>query len=127
MSDDPEDWIREMFTALDREGVPGLFPFLHEDVLFRFGSFPAGQGREAFDATWTGISPHIESLSHEVLDVWGLGDSVACRGNVTYGLVDGGAITVPFANAFYLDDGKIKKYLIYVDASAVFGVSDPAA
>ena len=43
----------------------------------------------------------------------------------TYTLTDGGTVTVPFANVFYLRDGRITDYLIYVDASAVFGPSRP--
>ena len=120
-------WIHDMLEALDDKGVPGLFPYLHEDVRFRFGSFPPGRGRETFDATWQAISAHIESLSHELLDVWEIDGSAACRGNVTYGLTDGRVVTVPFANVFYLQDGRIAEYLIYVDASAVFGVSNPGS
>lgn len=119
-----QSWIETMLAALDAEGVPGLFPYMHEDVEFRFGSFPAGRGRETFDETWRAISTHITSISHELLDVWDSGDSAVCRGNVTYELTDGGTVTVPFANVFYLREGKIAEYLIYVDASAVFGRSD---
>jgi ketosteroid isomerase-like protein len=119
--------MRDMFAALDREGVPGLFPYLHDNVSFRFGSFPPGRGSDNFDAAWRAISAHIDSLSHELIDAWDMGQSAMCRGDVTYGLSDGRVITVPFANVFYLRDGKISEYLIYVDASAVFGVSEPAA
>ena len=117
------NWMTEMFAALDAEGVPGLFPYLHEDVLFRFGSFPAGRGRDVFNETWLAISQPIQSLSHELLDMWESDESAVCRGNVTYSLKDGRAVTVPFANVFYLRDRKIAEYLIYVDASAVFGAS----
>jgi len=115
-----------MFAVLDAKGVPGLFPYLDENVVFRFGSFPPGRGRETFDEAWVSISPHIESLCHELLDVWDSGESAVCRGNVTYELKDGSAVTVPFANVFYLRDGKIVEYLIYIDASAVFGPSSPS-
>ncbi len=116
-------WMDEMFDALDAEGVAGLFPYLHEDVAFRFGSFPPGRGREAFDRAWRQISPHVDSISHELLDTWESSESAVCRGNVTYRTTDERSITVPFANVFYLRDGKIAEYLIYVDASAVFGPS----
>ncbi len=116
-------WMHEMFAALDADGVPGLFPYLHDDVAFRFGSFPAGRGRDTFDRTWRQISPHVDSISHELLDTWESDESAVCRGNVTYRLTDGRSVTVPFANVFYLRDGKIAEYLIYVDASAVFGPS----
>ena len=118
-------WMHDMLAALDVDGVPGLFPWLGDDVVYRFGSFPAAQGKESFNETWLAISSHIESLSHDLLDTWEAGDSAVCRGNVTYSLSDGRNVIVPFVNVFYLTDGKIAEYLIYVDASAVFGASAP--
>jgi ketosteroid isomerase-like protein len=118
-------WMHKMFAALDADGVPGLFPYLVDDVMFRFGSFPAGRGRETFAATWKAIAPHVGSLTHELLEVLEMGESAVCRGNVTYGLTDGTHVTVPFANVFHLQNGKIAEYLIYIDASAVFGPSQP--
>lgn len=117
--------IFEMFKSLDRDGVPGLYPYMHEDVVFRFGSFPAGCGRDAFNQAWCSMAIEIEALRHEILDVWDRGDSVLCRGDVTYSLKEGRDVTVPFADIFYLRDGKIAEYLIFVDASAVFGPSAP--
>ena len=112
-----------MLAALDVDGVPGLFPWLSDDVVYRFGSFPAGQGKESFNETWLAISSQVESLSHDLLDTWETGDSAVCRGNATYSLSDGRSVTLPFTNVFYLSDGKISEYLIYIDASAVFGAS----
>jgi len=80
-----------------------------------------------FDQTWKAISSSIESMSHELLDTWESESSAICRGNVTYALTDGRRVTVPFANVFYLQDDRITDYLIYVDASAVFGISKPDA
>ena len=119
-------WMHDMLEGLDGDGVPALYPYLCDDVEYRFGSFPAGQGKESFNETWLAISPHIETLSHEVLDTWESEDSAVCRGHVTYSLRDGRDITVPFVNVFYLRDGLVSKYLIHIDASAVFGISEPA-
>ena len=116
-------WIHEMLAGLDRQGMPALFPYLEEDVLFRFGSFPPGRGRQTFADLWAAISGPIESLRHRLFETWEMGDTAICRGEVTYGLTDGRAVTVPFANVFKLRNGKISDYLIYVDASAVFGVA----
>jgi len=116
-------WMNEMFAALDAGGVPGLFPWLDEDVCFRFAGYPPGRGREQFAATWAGMSGHITSLHHELAQSWDLGDEAICRGEVTYGLDDGRQLSVPFVNVFKLRDGLISEYLVYVDASAVFGAA----
>lgn len=116
-----QHWIEGMFHALDANGVPGLFPYLAEDVRFRFASYPEGGGREAFAAAWGAMAGHVASLTHELAEIWEVPGAVICRGEVTYRLAEGGAVTVPFANVLYLRDGLICRYLIYVDASAVFG------
>lgn len=118
-----QHWIEGMFHALDANGVPGLFPYLTEDVRFRFASYPEGSGREAFAAAWGGMSADVASLNHDLAEVWEVPGAVICRGEVTYRLRDGREVTVPFANVLYLRDGLICRYLIYVDASAVFGAA----
>jgi ketosteroid isomerase-like protein len=120
-----KDWIADLFAGLDNAGVEALFPYLHDDVHFRFASYPAGTGKQAFADAWAAMSSHIESLHHKLLDSWQMNDAAACRGEVTYTLTDGRAITLPFANIFKLRDGLISDYLIYIDASSVFGVYEP--
>ncbi len=120
---DRESWIREMFAALDRGSVPALFPYLHEDVTWRFASYPAGTGRDSFAAGWEAMSGRIERLEHVVHAVWSQDDAVFCHGDVSYYLVDGATVTAPFANVFRLRDERISEYLIYVDASAVLGAA----
>ncbi|MDX1570802.1 MAG: nuclear transport factor 2 family protein [Xanthomonadales bacterium] len=119
---DIPDWIRRLFADIDRAGVEGIKDRLHEQVAFRFGSFPAGAGRDNFAALWAQLSPLVESLHHELLEAWELEDRSVCRGNVTYRRVQGGPATFPFCNVFRRRDGRIVEYLIYVDASPVFGV-----
>ncbi len=114
-------WVNEMFEALDADGVPGLFPYLDEQVLFRFGSFPPDRGRDRFAAAWAAMSPRVRGLSHELVESWAIEDRVICHGYVSYTLVDGSTVTVPFANFFRLREDRITEYLIYVDASAVLG------
>lgn len=116
-------WVHKLFADLDNGGVEALFPYLHDEVYFRFASYPGGTGKQAFADAWAGMSAHIASLSHAIMESWQAGDAVICRGEVTYGLSDGRQMRLPFANIFKMQDEKIKEYLIYVDASPVFGVS----
>lgn len=117
------NWMHEMFAALDADGVSGLYPWLHEDVRFRFAGYPPGQGRDSFAAAWAGIASHVTGLQHDLEQTWELGDEAICRGEVTYTLDNGRTIRAPFANIFRLRDGLISEYRIYVDASAVFGAA----
>lgn len=120
---DREAWIRDMFAALDRASVPGLFPYLHDDVVWRFASYPAGRGKDSFAAGWSAMSARVKTLEHVIHRVWGQGEDLFCQGEVTYHLLDRPSVTVPFANIFRLRGDRISEYLIYVDASAVLGAA----
>ncbi len=123
---DREAWIREMFAALDRGSVPALFPYLHEDVTWRFASYPLATGRDSFASAWAAMSGHIKALSHVIHAVWSQDDVIFCHGDVSYHLVDAPTVTAPFANVLRLRGDRISEYLIYVDASAVLGAAPPS-
>lgn len=118
-----ETWIREMFAALDRESVPGLFPYLHDDVVWRFAGYPPGDGKDSFAEGWSAMSGRVKALEHAVQTVWCQGDAIFCHGEVSYHLRDAPTVVAPFATVFRLRDEKISEYLIYVDASAVIGAA----
>lgn len=120
---DRDAWVREMFRALDEGSVPALFPYLHDDVVWRFASYPPGRGKESFAAGWAAMSERVKRLEHAVHRVWSEGESIFCHGEVSYHLVDAATVTVPFANVFQLRGDRISEYLIYVDASAVLGAA----
>jgi ketosteroid isomerase-like protein len=120
---DHDGFLRDMFAALDRDSVHGLFPYLTEDVEFRFAGYPKAQGRETFAKIWAEMSGAIRALEHRLHGVGRDGDVLFCRGDVSYHLTDGATVTVPFANWFRLRGDLISEYLIYVDASPVFGAS----
>lgn len=125
MSEHNTDWMTDLFAALDRDGVPGMFPWLDEQLRFRFAGYPAGTGRQNFADVWAAMSPGIRSLRHSIRQAWQIDDDAICHGEVTYELTSGRRVTVPFANVFRLRAGLITEYLIYVDASAVFGAHQP--
>ncbi len=45
---------------------------------------------------------------------------MACEGAVTYTRHDSRQVTVPFANTFTLDGGRIDCYRIYIDNAALY-------
>jgi limonene-1,2-epoxide hydrolase len=116
-----------MFAALDRESVAALFPYLHDDVIWRFASYPVGKGKNSFAAAWSAMSGQVKALEHTVHELWSQGEAIFCHGEVSYHRLDAPTVTVPFANVFRLRGEKIAEYLIYVDASAVFGAAPTAA
>ena len=103
--------------AAIREGVAG---FIAEDGEFRFGNAPPVTGRAAIRAAVAGFFAAIGGCRHRLLRTWTGHGTAACEGEVTYTRRDGSTLTVPFANVFELDGGRIRSYRIYIDNTPLF-------
>ena len=122
----PKKHFVDMFSALDSQGIHGLFPYLNDDVRFRFSSYPEVTGHHAIKALWEGMSTSGTKLQHRLDETFIHDNVISCYGLVTYHLQNGQQISAPFANRLLIDNGKISEYHIYVDASAVLGAAPGA-
>ena len=109
-----------VFAAIDARDVNGFLGFLTEDARFRFGSAPAVSGGDAIRAAVGGFFESIAALSHRIDRVLGDGATLVCEGAVTYTRHDGSDITLPFADVFELEGGRIADYKIYMDISPLY-------
>jgi ketosteroid isomerase-like protein len=118
-----ERTIRDLFAALDAGDIEGALRLMTEDVAFRFGSADRVVGQAAFAEGVSTLAGAIASLSHQLLAVWttvGPDPAVICEMTVTYRRHDGSELTLPCANVFRLQDGRITDYRIYMDVNPVF-------
>ncbi|MGH8764948.1 MAG: nuclear transport factor 2 family protein [Burkholderiales bacterium] len=113
-------WLDELFLAIDAKDADRFASFIAEDGAFVFGNAPAVQGRQEIREAVAGFFASIRGLSHQVLGVAEEGAEVWLRGVVTYERHDGSKLTVPFSNYFEMQDGRVRHYQIYVDASALY-------
>ena len=126
MGDDGR-WIDELFASIDRKDATAFAGFLGTDASFRFGNFPAVQGRDAIVATVAGFFAAVHGLQHRLEDRWQVPDAAIVTGTVTYTRHDGSTLSVPFANVMKLHQGGIQDYTIFVDNSALFPPQAPSA
>lgn len=110
-------WIDDLVAAIDAADADRFVSFLTEDAEFHMGNAPAIHGRDAIHSAVTGFWGSIDSSEHDIEEVWTTPEGVLLRGTVSYVRQDGTGLTVPFANVFHLDDGKIRRYLVYADVS----------
>lgn len=113
------DWIATLFAAIDRQDAGAFADYLTEDARFVFGNLPPVEGRAAIRDFVSGFFASIRAVSHDVPDAWQAGDTVVCRGQVTYTRHDGSRLAVPFANVFLMAGDRVRDYRIYMDASAL--------
>ncbi|HSG82472.1 MAG TPA: nuclear transport factor 2 family protein [Gemmatimonadota bacterium] len=117
----PKIDLEQLFAAIDSKDPDRFVSFLTDDAVFRYGSQPAVQGRQAVREYVAGFFGTLTGLSHAVHDTWERNDALVMRGDVTYTKHDGGVITVPFTNIFYLQGDRVQQYLVYADPSPLAG------
>ena len=109
-----------VFAAIDRQDTAAFVGFLSDDAVFRFGSAPAVQGREAIFAAVDGFFGSIADLCHSVHNTLARGSTQVCEGEVTYTRLDGTQISLPFTDVFEYDGDLISHYKIYMDVNPLY-------
>lgn len=115
------EWVRSLFAAIDSKDA-GLFAaHLADDVELQFGNIPVLKGRDPVREFVEKFFASIRSLRHDVLEHWAVGgDTIVCRGTVTYTRHDGSVLSVPFANIMTVAGGRATAYRVYADVSALY-------
>lgn len=115
MSDN--NWVVELFASIDEKNIEKFSSFLLENCSFQFGNMPEVHGVDAINEFVGGFFSSIESLKHDLSDIWSVPGGVVCHGIVSYTRHDKSVLTVPFSNIFKIDDGKVCGYQIFADTS----------
>ncbi len=109
-----------IFTAIDAKDGATFVSFLTEDAVFRFGSAPPVQGRDAIQAAVEGFFTTIAGCAHNITRTLGEDDTLVCEGVVTYTRHDGSEITLPFTDVFEYEGSLVAHYKIYIDIGPLF-------
>jgi len=111
------NWVVELFASIDEKNIEKFSSFLLENCSFQFGNMPAVHGIDAINEFVAGFFSSIESLKHDLSDIWSVPGGVVCHGIVSYTRHDKSVLTVPFSNIFKIDDGKVCGYQVFSDTS----------
>jgi limonene-1,2-epoxide hydrolase len=109
-----------MFDAIDRQDAAAFVGYLTEDAVFRFGSAPAVQGRDAIRTAVDGFFGTIAACSHDVQKTLSNGSTLVCEGEVTYRRQNDTELTLPFTDVFEYVGNLISHYKIYIDISPLY-------
>ena len=104
-----------MFAAIDAKDGATFVSYLTEDAIFRFGSAPPVQGRDAIQAAVEGFFTTIAACAHDISNTLQQDDTLVCEGVVTYTRHDGSEIALPFTDVFEYEGSLIAHYKIYID------------
>jgi ketosteroid isomerase-like protein len=120
MNVDENAWLKSLFACIDAKDSHGFVAHLTPDAEFQFGNLPPVRGTAGITTLVEGFFGSLRGLQHTLLGTWVSGDTLICRGTVTYVHQDGREVTVPFANIIRRDGGQANEYRIYADVSPLF-------
>jgi ketosteroid isomerase-like protein len=120
-----DQWVLDLFRAVDAMDAATLAKAFTEDGTFRFGNNPPAVGREQIEQNASGFFAMIGGLSHEITGVWSGtwagGDVKSVEAEVTYTRQDGTRTQpVPCVSTMRLEGDQIKDYRIFIDVAPVF-------
>lgn len=109
-----------LFASIDAHDVEGLLAQLTDDARFTFGNAEPAVGRQAIGTMLRGFFSSIRACRHVVTGAWRDGDTLVCRGSVTYTRHDGRIVTLPFCNVLGMRGHRIADYQVYSDPAPLF-------
>lgn len=113
-------WLAELFAAIDRKDTEAFVGFLARDAQFRFGSQPAVSGRAQIAEAVDQFFASIAALSHRMDTIFESENGIAVEGEVTYTRHDRSLVSLPFVNVFGMEGEKIATYRIYIEIGPLY-------
>ena len=117
---DTKAWLEKIGQTIDAKDSAGFASYLTEDGIFRFGNQPDVVGRQATADYVAAFFGMIKSSKHEIVNIIEDKNVIVWEGKVTYTRLDERIVHVNFCNVFYMKNGLIGRYLIYIDNTPLF-------
>jgi ketosteroid isomerase-like protein len=115
------DWLNSLFSSIDAMDSHRFVAHLTPDAEFQFGNLPAIKGEEQIRIMVENFFGGLRGLRHTLQEKLICGNTLVCRGVVTYFRHDGSEVSLPFANIIRREDELASEYRIYCDVSPLFG------
>jgi len=114
------DIVRTLISAVDNANDDDIAALSAAEVHFRFGNAQPTNTRSELLAAARVFRESIVGLRHTILDLWEVGDgTVIALMDVHYERLDGRELNLPCCNVFRVHNGRVDKYLIYMDINPV--------
>jgi ketosteroid isomerase-like protein len=114
------DYASEVYEEVDSKDEQRLARFLTENCTFVYANSDPVVGRENIAESSKQFMALIADIKHQLLDVWGFGDVIVSRLEVTYTRKDGSTLTVPAVTIWRVSSRQIDDYRIYIDVAPLF-------
>lgn len=114
------NFIIEMYKAIDAKDSPGMCNFLTEDASFCYANMPPVVGKSNIITFLDGFFQSIKGIHHTEIEIRHADGAWFADGNVTYTRLNETTLRVPFAVLLKMKSDLIQEYKIFVDASELY-------
>lgn len=115
-----ESVVRAAFADIDAMKVDSFVARLSEDVVFQFGNAESVVGRSAVRTYVAQFFSTIDGLSHDIKNMWDVGNTTIVQMDVEYLRIDGRAVSAPAANILTYDGDLTRDWRVYVDVTMLY-------
>ena len=112
--------VAAIFADIDAFDPDKFVAHLTPDATFRFANADPVTGRAAVKEAVAGFFSSIAGLTHHILNVYEVGDTVIAKIDVEYRRLDGKSVTVPNADILGFDGDLVSDWQIYIDVTPVY-------
>jgi ketosteroid isomerase-like protein len=112
--------VAPIFAGIDAMDAGKFIAHLTPDVRFRFANADPAIGHAAVKEGVEGFWATIDGLTHHILNVYEIGDTVIAQIDVEYRRKDGKSVTVPNCDVLVFDGDLVRDWQIYIDLAPVF-------
>ena len=114
------NFIPEMYKAIDAKSSVGMCNFLTEDSTFRFANMPAVEGKSNIISFLDGFFQSIKAIQHTEIECRNSGNAWFVDGYVTYTRHNDSQLKVPFAVLLKMKEDLVKDFMIFGDMSELY-------
>jgi hypothetical protein len=112
--------IAAIFADIDAFDPDKFVAHLTPEAKFRFGNADPVTGRASVREGVAGFFSTIDGLTHHILKVYELSETVIAQIDVEYRRKDGKSVTVPNCDVLVFDGDLVRDWQIYIDLAPVF-------
>lgn len=112
--------VRAAFADIDAMEVDSFVARLSEGVVFQFGNAESVVGRSAVRTYVAQFFSTIEGLSHDIENIWDVGNTTVVQMIVEYLRIDGRAVSAPAANILTYEGDLAREWRVYVDVTPLY-------
>ncbi len=114
------DVVRRLIAAVELNASEEYVSYFTDDAVYKVGNAAAVVGPESIRRLADSVILLIEKVSHDVKNIWELGDTLICEMELRYLRKDGKTVTVPNLTIVRFEGDRVRSYQACLDASSVF-------